>query len=140
MSIRWIFPVLVAALACGCTSLEIYPRDGDVVSGTEALVPVTIRLVWPSGDLGMGPVVWVDETRIQRSALTFTSSGATAIVQLPPGSHSVRVRTAQLCWICVGRVGEFDYTRRFFVSTSASPVSLTVTPTLLARASSALPD
>jgi hypothetical protein len=140
MSIRWIFPVLVAALACGCTSLEIYPRDGDVVSGTETLVPVTIRLVWPSGDLGMGPAVWVDETRIQRAALTFTSSGATAIVQLPPGSHSVRVRTAQLCWICVGRVGEFDYTRRFFVSTSASPVSLTVTPTLLARVSSALPD
>jgi len=140
MSIRWIFPVLVAALACGCTSLVISPRDGDVISGTEALVPVTIQLTWPSGDLGMGPVVWVDGTRIQRSALTFTSSGASAVIQLPPGSHSVRVRTAQLCWICVGRVGEFDYTRRFFVSSSASPISLTVMPTLLAKAGPASQD
>jgi hypothetical protein len=138
MSIRWIFPVLMAALACGCTSLEIYPGDGDLVSGTEALVPVTIRLTWPSGGLGMGPVVEVDGTRIQRSALTLTSSGATATVDLPPGPHWVRVRTAQLCWICVGGIGEFDYTRRFFVRTSAPAVSLTVTPTLLARGSSAL--
>ena len=140
MSIRWIFPLLAAALACGCTSLDITPKDGDVVSGTEALVPVTIQLGWPSGGLGMGPVVWMDGTRIQRSAFTFTSSGATATVGLLPGSHSVRVRTAQLCWVCVGGVGEFDYTRRFFVRTSAAAVSLTVTPALLATASSALQD
>jgi hypothetical protein len=138
MSIRWIFPVLMAALVCACTSLEIYPREGDLVSGTEAPVPVTIRLIWPSGGLGMGPIVEVDGMRIQRSALTFTSSGATTTVNLPPGPHWVRVRTAQLCWICVGGIGEFDYTRRFFVSTSAPAVSLTVTPTLLARVSSAL--
>jgi hypothetical protein len=137
MSIRWIFPVLMAALACGCTSLEIYPRDGDLVSGTEAPVPVTIQLTWPSGGLGMGPIVEVDGMRIPRSALTFTSSGATTTVNLPPGSHWVRVRTAQLCWICVGGIGEFDYTRRFFVRTLAPAASLTVTPTLLARSGSA---
>jgi hypothetical protein len=138
MSIRWIFPVLVAALACGCTSLEIYPRDGDLINGTEARVPVTIQLTWPSGGLGMGPIVEVDGTRIPRSALTFTSSGATTTVDLPPGSHWVRVRTAQLCRICVGGIGEFDYTHRFFVRTSAAAVSLTVTPMLLARSGSAL--
>ena len=120
MSIRWIFPVLVAALACGCTSLEIYPREGDLINGTEARVPVTIQLTWPSGGLGMGPIVEVDGTRIPRSALTFTSSGATTTVDLPPGSHWVRVRTAQLCRICVGGIGEFDYTHRFFVRTSAA--------------------
>ncbi len=138
MSIRWIFPVLMAALACGCTSLEIYPRDGDLVSGTEALVPVTIRLIWPSGGLGMGPIVEVDGRKIQRSALTFTSSGATATVDLAPGPHWVRARAALLCWVCMGGIGEFDYTSRFFVSTSAPAVSLTVTPTLLASGSSAL--
>src|SRR6202158_3671823 len=138
MSIRWIFAVLMAALACGCTSLQIYPRDGDLISGTEAPVPVTIQLTWPSGGLGMGPFVDVDGARIPRSALTLTSSGATTTVNLSPGSHWVRVRTAQLCWICVGGIGEFDYTRRFFVTTSALPVSLTITPTLLARSSSAL--
>ena len=57
MSIRWIFAVFMAALACGCTSLQIYPRDGDLISGTEAPVPVTIQLTWPSGGLGMGPIV-----------------------------------------------------------------------------------
>jgi hypothetical protein len=138
MSIRWILPLLVAAFTCGCTSLEIYPREGDLVGGAEALVPVTVRLTWPSGGLGMGPIVDVDGTRIPRSALTFTSSGATATVNLPPGSHWVRVRSAQLCWICVGGVGEFDYTRRFFVRTSALPISLTLTPTLLASSGSAL--
>jgi hypothetical protein len=132
MSIRWIFAVLWAALACGCTSLEISPRDGDLVSGTGAKVPVTIKLAWPSGGLGMGPVVWLDGARMQTSAFTFTSSGATAIVELPPGSHSVRVRTAQLCWVCVGGVGEFDYTRRFYVESTTQPVSLTVTPSLIA--------
>lgn len=88
--------------------------------------------------MGMGPIVEVDGTRLPRSALTLTSSGATATVNLPPGSHWVRVRTAQLCWICVGGIGEFDYTRRFFVATSAQPVSLTVTPTLLATSGSTL--
>jgi hypothetical protein len=134
MLVRWIFPVLMAALACACTSLQISPRDGDIVGGSQARVPVTIQLTWPSGGLGMGPLVWVDDARIQRSALTFTSSGASTTVDLAPGSHSVRVRTAQLCWICVGGVGEFDYTRRFFVSTSAPVVSLSLTPTLMARA------
>lgn len=138
MSIRWIFPVLLTALACGCTSLQISPRDGDVVSGSEERVPVTIQLGWPSGGLGMGPLVWVDGVSVQRSAFTFTSSGASATLDLPPGSHTVRVRTAQLCWICVGGIGEFDYTRRFFVRTSAPSVSLTVTPTMLARARSGL--
>jgi hypothetical protein len=138
MSIRWIFPVLMVALACGCTSLQISPRDGDLVSGTETPVPVTIQLTWPSGGLGMGPIVDVDGTRIPRSALTVTSSGATTTVKLAPGSHWVRVRTAQLCWICVGGIGEFDYTRTFFVVTLAPAASLTVTPTLLARSGSAL--
>jgi hypothetical protein len=135
---RWIFPVFMAALACGCTSLVIEPRENALVSGADARVPVTIQLTWPSGGLGMGPIVEVDGTRLPRSALTFTSSGATATVNLPPGPHWVRVRTAQLCWICVGGIGEFDYTRRFFVTTSALPVSLTITPTLLARSGSAL--
>ena len=138
MSMRWIFPVLVAALACGCTSLEIYPREGDLINGTEARVPVTIQLTWPSGGLGMGPIVEVDGTRVPRSALTFTSSGATTTVDLPPGSHWVRVRTAQLCRICVGGIGEFDYTSRFFVRISAPAVSVTVMPTLLAGSGSAL--
>jgi hypothetical protein len=136
MSIRWISAVLMTALACGCTSLEITPREGDLVTGTGALVPVTIQLAWPSGGLGMGPVVWVDGTRMQNSAFTFTSSGATAVVGLPPGPHSVRVRTAQLCGVCVGGVGEFDYTRRFYVASDTS-VSLTVTPTIVASASPA---
>ena len=138
MWIRWIFPVFMAALACGCTSLVISPRDGELVAGAEARVPVTIQLTWPSGGLGMGPIVEVDGTRIPRSALTLTSSGATATVNLPPGSHWVRVRTAQLCRICVGGIGEFDYTNRFFVRTSAPAVSLTVTPMQLARSGSAL--
>jgi hypothetical protein len=138
MSIRWIFPVLVAAVTCGCTSLVIYPRDGNLISGTEALVPVPIQLNWPSGGLGMGPIIEVDGKRVPRSALTFTSAGVTATVFLAPGSHWVRARTAQLCWICVGNIGEFDYTSRFFVVSSAAPVSLTVTPTMLARSGSAL--
>jgi len=138
MSIRSIFAVIAALLACGCTSLEISPKDGQLVTGTGVLVPVTIQLAWPSGGLGMGPVVWVDGTRIQTSAFTFTSSGATAIVELPPGSHSLRVRTAQLCSICVGGVGEFDSTRRFYVDSTGQAVSLNVTPTLLARADAEL--
>src|SRR5712671_2845542 len=101
MSIRWIFPVLMVALACGCTSLIVSPRDGELVSGTEALVPVTIQLSWPSGGLGMGPVVEVDGKRVPRSALAFTSSGVSTTVNLAPGSHWVRARTAQLCWICI---------------------------------------
>ena len=132
MSVRWIFAILAVAFVCGCTSLQISPRDGDLVSGTGPTVPVTITLGWPSGGLGMGPVVWVDGKRIQSAAFTFTSSGATAIVALPPGSHSVRVRTAQLCWVCVGGVGEFDYTRRFYVESTTQAVSLTVIPTQLA--------
>ena len=138
MSIRWIFAVLMAALACGCTSLQIFPRDGDLISGIDASIPVTIQLTWPSGGLGMGPIVEVDGMRIPRSALTLTSSGATTTVNLAPGSHWVRVRTAQLCRICVGGIGEFDYTSRFFVRISAPAVSLTVTPTLLAGSGSAL--
>ena len=138
MSIRFIFPVLLAALASACTSLQISPRDGDVVSGSEARVPVTIQLGWPSGGLGMGPVVWVDGTKVDRSAFAFTSSGASATIDLAPGSHTVRVRTAQLCWICVGGIGEFDYTRRFLVRSSAVAVSLTVAPTMLARVGSGL--
>ena len=133
MSIRRIFCVLVAMLACGCTSLVISPRDGDVVTGTDALVPVTIQLTWPSGGLGMGPIVEVDGKRLPGSAFTFTSSGATATVILAPGSHWVRARTAQLCWVCVGGIGEFDYTRRFFVRSTTVPVSLNMTPSLLAR-------
>ena len=60
MSIRWIFPVFIAALVCGCTSLVIDPRDNALVSGADARVPVTIQLSWPSGGLGMGPIVEVD--------------------------------------------------------------------------------
>jgi hypothetical protein len=138
MSIRSILVVLAALLACGCTSLEISPKDGQLVTGTGARIPVTIQLAWPSGSLGMGPVVWVDGMRIQASAFTFTSAGATAIVDLPPGSHSLRVRTAQLCSICVGGVGEFDSTRRFYVDNTAQAVSLNVTPTRLARADAEL--
>ena len=124
MSTRWMVPLLLAALTCGCTSLEIFPREGDLISGTENPVPVTIRAVWPNGNVGMGPVVEVDGARVPASALTYTSTGVTATVPLRPGAHTVRVRTAQLCWICVGRVGEFDLTRRFFVTTSATTVSL----------------
>ncbi len=138
MSIRWIFAVVLTVLACGCTSLDISPRENELVSGTDAQIPVTIRLSWPSGGLGMGPVVELDGKRIPNSALMFTSSGATTVVALAPGSHRVRVRTAQLCWVCVGGIGEFDYTRRFFVATSAPVVSLNLTtPTLLAKGGSA---
>jgi hypothetical protein len=38
----------------------------------------------------------------------------------------------------VGGIGEFDYTSKFFVRTSAPAVSLTVTPMLLARIGPAL--
>ncbi|MDQ6916691.1 MAG: hypothetical protein M3023_02615 [Pseudomonadota bacterium] len=138
MPIRWIFALVLTALVCGCTSLDISPRENDLISGTDALIPVTIRLSWPSGGLGMGPVVELDGKRIPNSALTFTSSGATTVVALAPGSHRVRVRTAQLCRVCVGGIGEFDYTRRFFVLTSAPVVSLDlVSPTLLASGVSA---
>ena len=124
MSTRWMVPLVLATLTYGCTSLEIFPREGDLVSGTENPVPVTIRAAWPNGNVGMGPIVEVDGKVVPASALTYTTSGVTATVQLQPGPHTVRVRTAQLCWICVGRVGEFDLTRRFFVTTSATTVSL----------------
>jgi hypothetical protein len=120
MRARWFVPVVVAVLSCGCTSLVIIPRDGDVITGTANPVPVTIRLAWPEGGVGMGPIVEVDGTRIPESALTYTSKGVTATVPLQPGAHAVRVRTAQRCWICVGGVGEFDLTRRFYVTTSAT--------------------
>jgi hypothetical protein len=110
----------VAVLSCGCTSLVIIPRDGDIISATQDPVPVTIRLAWSDGSVGMGPIVEVDGTRIPESALTYTGSGATTTVRLQPGAHAVRVRTAQRCWICVGGVGEFDLTRRFYVTTSAT--------------------
>ena len=80
----------------------------------EAREIVTLYAQWP--------IVEVDGARVPASALTYTSSGVTATVPLRPGAHTVRVRTAQLCWICVGRVGEFDLTRRFFVTTSATTV------------------
>jgi hypothetical protein len=134
MSIRAILVVLAAAAVCGCTSLEITPRDGQLVSGVGPRVPVTIQLAWPTGTLGMGPVVWLDGAKMDTSAFTFTSSGASATVALPAGSHSVRVRTAQLCRVCVGGVGEFDYTRTFYVETTSPPVSLSLSPTLLAQA------
>jgi hypothetical protein len=118
MSIRAIFALFVAALMCGCTSLDITPKDGQLVSGPGPRVPVTIQLAWPSGGLGMGPVVWLDGTKMDASAFTITSSGATAIVALPQGSHSVRVRTSQLCGVCVGGVAEFDYTRTFYVEST----------------------
>jgi hypothetical protein len=124
MSIRWMVPLVLATLAYGCTSLEIFPREGDLVTGTENPVPVTIRVAWPNGGVGMGPIVEVDGKAVAASALIYTSSGVSATVPLRPGPHTVRVRTAQLCWICVGRVGEFDLTRRFFVTTSAMTVSL----------------
>lgn len=137
MSIRSLFAVALAALAWGCTSLDISPRENELINGSDVRVPVTIRLSWPSGGLGMGPVVELDGKRIPNSALAFTSSGATATVELAPGTHRVRVRTAQLCWVCVGGIGEFDYTRQFFVATSAPAVSLDLTPTVLARSGAA---
>jgi hypothetical protein len=107
-------------LCFGCTSLTITPRDGDLITGATDPVPVTIRVAWPDGGVGMGPVVEVDGMRIPDAAITYTSSGVTATVPLKPGAHAVRVRTAQRCWICVGNVGEFDLTRRFFVTTSTT--------------------
>jgi hypothetical protein len=120
MRARWLFPLAVAVLSCGCTSLVIIPREGDIVSASQNPVPVTIRVAWPEGSVGMGPIVEVDGTRIPESALAYTASGATTTVPLPPGAHVVRVRTAQRCWICVGGIGEFDLTRRFYVTTSAT--------------------
>ena len=124
MSTRSMVALVLAPLIWGCTSLEIFPREGELVSGTDNPVPVTIRAAWPNGGVGMGPIVEVDGVRVPASALTYTSSGVTATVPLRPGPHTLRVRTAQLCWICVGRVGEFDLTRSFFVTTSATTVSL----------------
>jgi len=120
MRARWLFPLAVAVLSCGCTSLVIIPREGDIVSGSQNPVPVTIRLAWPDGGVGMGPIVEVDGMRIPESAVAYTGSGATTTVPLSPGAHAVRVRTAQRCWICVGGVGEFDLTRRFYVTASAT--------------------
>jgi hypothetical protein len=119
----WFVPVVVAVLSCACTSLNITPRDGELISGATDPVPVTIRVTWPDGGVGMGPLVEVDGARIPEAALTYTSTGVTATVPLRPGAHAVRVRTAQRCWICVGGVGEFDLTRRFYVTT-ATTVSL----------------
>ena len=120
MKAPWFVPVVAAVLSCACTSLNITPRDGDLISGNTDPVPVTIRVAWPDGGVGMGPLVEVDGARVPESALTYTSTGVTATVPLRPGAHAVRVRTAQRCWICVGGVGEFDLTRRFYVTTSTT--------------------
>ena len=120
MKARWFVPVVVAVLSCACTPLNIMPRDGDLISGATDPVPVTIRVAWPDGAVGMGPLVEVDGIRIAEAALTYTSTGVTATVALRPGAHALRVRTAQLCWICMGGVGEFDLTRRFYVETSTT--------------------
>ena len=123
MSTRWIV-LLMAVMACSCTSLQIFPREAELVTGTENPVPVTIRLAWTAGSVGMGPIVEVDGIRIPESALAYTDSGATVVVPLRPGPHVVRARTAQLCAICLGRAGQFDLTHQFYVSTSATTVSL----------------
>ncbi len=120
MKARWFVPVVVAALSCACTSLNIMPGDGDLISGATDPVPVTIRVAWPDGAVGMGPLVEVDGVRIPEASLTYTSTGVTATVALRPGAHALRVRTAQLCRICVGGVAEFDLTRRFYVETSTT--------------------
>ena len=88
MSIRSIPVVLLAALACGCTSLDFIPREGGLVSGPGPLVPVTIQLAWPSGGLGMGPDVWVDGTRLRPSDLTLTSSASDSRFHPIPTSHT----------------------------------------------------
>jgi hypothetical protein len=116
MSIRSFLVVLAAGLAVGCTSLDFIPAEAALVSGPGPRVPVTIQLAWPSGTLAMGPDVWVDGVKLQASAFTLTSSGAVAIVEMAPGSHSVRVHTAQLCAVCIGGVAEFDKTHSFYVS------------------------
>ena len=116
MSIRSILVVLLAGLAAGCTSLDFIPQDNGLVTGPGPRVPVTIQIAWPSGTLAMGPDVWVDGAKLQASAFTLTSSGAVAIVEMAPGSHSVRVHTAQLCAACIGGVAEFDRTHSFYVS------------------------
>jgi hypothetical protein len=120
MKARWLVPVVVAVLTCACAPLSIMPGEGDLISGTTDPVPVTIRVAWPDGAVGMGPLVEVDGVRIPEASLTYTSTGVTATVPLRPGAHALRVRTAQLCRICVGGAGEFDLTRRFYVTTSTT--------------------
>jgi hypothetical protein len=116
MSLRSILVALLAGLAAGCTSLDFIPQDNALVTGPGPRVLVTIQLVWPSGTLAMGPDVWVDGAKVPLSVFTLTSSGAVALVQMAPGSHSVRVHTAQLCAACIGGVAEFDKTHSFYVS------------------------
>jgi hypothetical protein len=127
----------ICATAVGCTSLNLYPRDGEVVTGTQDAVPVTVRLEWPNDGRGMGPVVDVDGQYIAPPQLAYSRAGATTTVYLRPGFHTVRARSAQFCAICVGGIGQFDISRTFLVAQPAPAVSLTVAPTVVANNSDA---
>ena len=83
----------------------------------------------------MGPLVEVDGVPVPTTMLAFTHTGATTLVYLRPGFHTIHAWSAQLCAICAGGVGQFDATRTFLVAQGApSPaVSLTLPPTTVAQ-------
>lgn len=119
--LTWIVFVAVVVSDSGCTSLDIHPGNGDVLSGPQNPVFVPIRLDWPNGDLMLGPNVEVDGTAIQTPPLTVRPDGADATVQLQAGQHAIRVRTTQRCWYCQGRVFDYDLTHNFSVTLSTPP-------------------
>ena len=140
---RWMTLAALTAATSGCTYMSISPRDGEIVTGPQDPVPVTVRLEWPSNARGMGPFVEIDGVPVATAKLDYTSTGARTIVYLRPGLHTVRARSAQLCAICVGGVGLLEGGRTFLVALAEPPapaapaVSLTLTPTTVAQASGA---
>src|SRR4051794_18641187 len=107
MTLRTPGLVAIAFAMSGCTSLTIYPRDGDVISGSQTPVPVIVRAEWPSDGRAMVPAIDVDGLNVPDSQLTYSRTGVTATVYLRPGVHTMRAYTAQACWICVGNIGQF---------------------------------
>jgi len=134
MAMRALWLVAIAIATSGCTSLNIYPRDGDVISDARNPVPVTVRLDWPSDGRGMGPVVDVDGVNVPATQFAYSKTGATTTVYLRPGVHTVRAYSAQLCWICVGNIGQFNLTRTFLVTSTSPTMGLTLAPATVAKA------
>jgi hypothetical protein len=82
----------------------------------------------------MGPVIEVDGVSLPSSQLAYSRTGVTATIYLRPGVHTVSAYTAQLCWICVGNIGQFNVTRTFLVTSTSPVVGLTLSPPTVAKA------
>jgi len=130
MRMRALGLVALAIATGGCTSLAVFPRDGDVISGSQSPVPVTVRLEWPSDARAMMPAIDIDGEYVPDSQLTYSRTGVTATVYLRPGVHTLQAYAVQACWICVGNIGQFNVTRTFLVTTNAPTVGISVAPLL----------